>query len=288
MDRATLTASGEVVGGYDDFKSGTDITTLATSPLTNLVAANVPFVVLKDWRPLSEVVPLWRYYLKLYPELKGIYVLDCGAEGDCLFHVVAAGYNQFFASLVFHMEGTRDLAASQMSTFTESMANEFIIDLYGKIPDGIKGWSLVDKVQYMQSIIRRPGNAYWGETGTLRQLLLRSPPFLQHKIGFMVIYIRNKPVEFRPITDAEKAFYERKSRKPPKEVPSKYEPRVEMTAIRLQDTKYLMLLHCLDNSHWILVGYAPNIEKSPEAKIASTFPINSFPKPLYPFLREKQ
>jgi len=298
--RSTLTESGEVIGGYEDFKSGSDIITLSPPPLTTSAtgsgkvqqaSVHVPYVLLTDWRPLTEVVSLWRYFLKSHPDLKSVFVLDCGAGGDCLFHVVAAGYNHLFQSLMFHMEGMRLVAANQAATLSESLTNEFLIDLFGRIPEQCKSWPHAKKSQYLKSIIQKPGNTYWGETGTLRQLLLKSPPFLQHKIGFVVINIRVKPIAFRPPTDSEINICEKAGRKPPKEIASQHGPRAEFTIIRLVDTKYFMFLHCLDNSHWILVGYAPATlvpTLTPtDARVASTFDINSFPRPLHPFIQEK-
>lgn len=294
VSRGSLTVGGEVVGGFDDFAAGTVVLTLPTrllEPRGEEKDCGVlpPHILLKNWRVLWEMVPLWRFFKPSHPELSSVFGLETGAGGDCLFHAISAAYNHLFKSLIFHMEMIRELAAQQLETLTEAEVVEFIIDWVGHYSEEFKRIPHEERVKRLQKSIRTNGNEYWGETGTLRQLLLRSPPFVDHKIGFVVLNIRTKPVKFRPITDNEKFNYERMypKRKAPKEVPIRWEPRVETTIIRLPDTKYLMFLHCLENSHWILVGYAPDADKcQTETPIGSTFPIDAYPKPLFPFIRE--
>jgi hypothetical protein len=278
-----LSAGGEVVG-VDDFQSGTIVVAL---PDAKQPVSTGPYRLLKDWRPLADVVPDWQFYVKSHPDIQTMFVLDCGAGGDCMFSSIAAGYNQLFQSLVHHMQSMRNMAADEVASLTEHEVDEFLIDLLGRLPTKDKQMSAVDKVKMLQAIIRQPGNAYWGETGALRMLFLRSKPFAQHHLGFMVINIRKKPVEFRPLTEEEKKTYQlHKRRLPTNGIPTRWEPRPELTPIRRADTKLLMLLHCLNNSHWVLVGYAPNALEGTTVRIGSTFPVDSFPKPLVPFLKD--
>lgn len=288
--KVVLTAFGEVAGGFSDFKPGDKIITLhhphAHHTANNInnnnpsaAIADTKYVVLDDWRPLTAVVPGWASLLGTSPSLKSVYVLDCGAGGDCLFHVVANGYNHLFQNpFLFKMEGVRELAAFQLGRLPEALAREFVVDLFGKVPSLEPISSLV---QRLQTVIRRPGNEYWGETGTLRQLLMNSPPFADFKIGFAVLYMRDKPIAWRPITDKERAYYTKRGKPAPARIPVKWEPHAETHVIQRKDTELLMFLHCLNDTHWVLVGYAPN------TVIASTFPITSYPMPLYPFLQEK-
>jgi hypothetical protein len=264
----------------------------------------VPFVLLKDWKPLTESVPRWRHFVGANPMLKAMFALDCGGGGDCLFHVLAAGYNHLFQKLLFDMQGMRNLTAQQVVALRSEQLDEFLIDLYGRKPDAVRNWTAENKAAYLQSLIRRPGNSYWGETGTLRQLLLHHPAFRDYGIGFAVVSIRSKPIAFRAISDHESSAYVASGKQPPSTVAAKWEPRVEITVIRTKQTRFLLFMHCLENAHWVLLGYAPAIlshqqvpakgqfqsrapqNSMPVARVASTFPLDSFPRPIHPFLRE--
>ena len=289
-ERAVLTTGGEVVGGFSDFKPGTSVVVLKSTAMSIPAEPSIKYLLLRNWRPLVEVVPMWRYYAdtELHRNLRQMFVLDCGGGGDCLFFSVAAGYNQAFQSLLYHMEGMRDLAAEQLAKLSPDEIKEFAIDLHGKLPDWFAAMPQdKERLAYLQALVRKTGNAYWGETGTLRQLLLKAAPFVDYKIGFAVINIRRKPTAFRPLTDFEKSHYLAKNRQPPKEVATKHEPKPEITIFRRADTQYLLFLHVLDNVHWVLLGFSPTSMVQPvDAPIGSTFAIDSFPKPLYPFLNE--
>jgi hypothetical protein len=339
-EKAALTPSGELIGGFEDFRPGNSVIVLplppslaalafpaASTPLNsanpvsaasatetanaNAISAISPamtasagsgaaapgaglsrgrFVLLEDWRPLVEMVPLWRHFLKQRPDLTTLFLLDTGGGGDCLFHAVASGINHLYGSLVFVMEQMRDVAARQLERMSEAEVVEFVIDLVGHMPDAMKALPHAERVRRLQATVRASGSQYWGETGTLRQLLLKAPPFADNHIGFAVLNVRSKPVAFRPLTDLEKSNYERRGIKPPRETASRWEPRVETSILRLPSTRYLMFLHCLHNTHWVLLGYAPKAnspEGATEARIGTTFPITGYPDPLFPFIQEQ-
>lgn len=289
-EKGVLTTTGELIGGFDDFKCGGEIVSF---PYPDGIPKSTDYVVLDDWRPLAEVVPLWRHFLPRHPRLATIFVLETGGGGDCLFHAVAAGFNHLFNAMILQMEQVRELAAKQLGQLTEDQVVEFIIDLLGRMPHQFKTLTPANRLAQLQAIVRKPGGTYWGETGTLRQLLLRCPTFAERHLGFAVINIRNKPVAFRPTTVTEQNEFLKthpNRKKPPTEVATKWEPRVETTILRLPDTKYLLFLHCLENSHWVLLGYAPNADKpegANEARIGTSFSINNYPEPLFPFLQEQ-
>jgi hypothetical protein len=218
-----------------------------------------------------------------------------------MFRVIATALNQLFKNFFYTMQDIRDMAAEELGKLSTENFKEFVIDLLGAFPPQWQSSTGANAaLKHLQNLIKSPGDHYWGETGTLRNLLLNAPFFRKHQIGFAVIFIRKKPAGFRPPTEKEKAEYIARKRPVPKEVASTLEPRVETTLIRRQDTKYLIFMHCIDNRHWLLLGYAPHLAdaiqkakanpSSPtthvHAPIASTFPIDSFPKPLFPFIKE--
>lgn len=279
---------GVVVGGYGDFRGGGVVVNLV---LPKEVPVHPSGGYLTDWRPLLDVVPLWRKLQDQHPRLKTLFLLETGGGGDCLFHVLAAGFNHLYNALVYYMEQMRAVAAHQLSNLSPNEITEFIIDLEGQLQEPLKSMPHEQRIQALQKRIRAKGNAYWGETGTLRQLLLKSPPFADNKIGFAVVNIRNKPVDFRALTPEELSRFKQlyPHRHVPKQIPVRWEPRVETTILRRPDTQYLMFMHCLENSHWVLLGYAPHADQKhvAETRIGSTFPINHYPDPLLPFLQEQ-
>lgn len=329
MAGGVLTSAGEIEGHYEDFSPGKRIVilfanhdmrdphsiadgvalgTVAGAHNDDKQLVNGAGVTWKPlwrpesaWKPLLQSVHLWQFYQKSHPNLGAMFTLDCGADGDCLFHSLAAGYNQLFGRFLTSMDDMRAIGARQLASFSNDDLDQFAIDLYGKRPVEYYHWTRREKLWHLAHMVKTP-REYWGETGTLRMLFLHAPEFARHHIGFAIVGIRVKPTAFRPITDNERGKYEAQKRKPPKEVASAWEPRPEITIYRTRDTRYLMMLHCLDNWHWVLLGFCPEFEPPSNAtvrhlrddkpgvrkgRIGSTFAIDAFPPPLMPFLIEK-
>src|SRR5690348_5063149 len=170
---------------------------------------------LDGWKRLKHGI--WPYFIKKYPDTKQIRIKECGAEGDCMFHVLAKGINNFMGS-TFTMQHLRDVTADQLSL---KNLDEFLL----ACPQ--PKLSFVTKeaqILRLKKMIKTPGNTIWGEEGMLRYLLLPSFLFQQLGLGFCILTTsvyesHNKLVCFaQPIVNAK--------------------------------TKYVLFLYCKSNVHF--------------------------------------
>jgi hypothetical protein len=260
-----------VSGGYEDFVPGAGASAQRILKTIGNVPSgwDGPYRMLREWTPLSIANPTWRQVSLSHPLVEHIYVLECGAGGDCLFHALAGGLNQLHEAPIFSMQQMRELAAAQLTPEVFGGSDGFFQnwdppDHYGRLARRrlLKMSSDAERVVAMRGIISRVGHGYWGETETLRHLLLFAPPFRDRRIGFAVVGLQDPPPG------------------------QKVGPKPFTQILRLQDTEHLMCLyhvrHGGRDEHWMLLGVTPT-DGSPT--IASTFPINSYPPPLLPFLR---
>jgi hypothetical protein len=301
--RESVTAAGDISGGYEDFRPGTRLpfplhmmlpppravpSALFTKHKPTAMVGGRPCVVHRNWRPVASATAEWAYVAKQQSQsgINTLFLLDCGADGDCLFHVLAVAFNQAFQTLVFSMEGMRAEAAEQLNA---SNVDDFVRDYHGRTPSGWGEWPVEARVRHCRTVIRTSGPLYWGETGTLQRLLLHSPYFKTHGLGFAVITTELRPLERGYGTPEQRQAFELQNKRPaPAEIITKWEPRAETHILRLPNTRRLMLLYCQNEYHWQLLGYAPDVAAHKvSAGIASTFPIDCYPAPLFPFLRAR-
>lgn len=290
-ERETL-GRGVIEWGYDDFRRADGA---AASRVDEGLAPSEMrarhFETLDDWRPLVDAIGKWRTFLETQPLVRLLYVLDCGAGGNCLYEALAAGLNQLHDGPAYSMAQMRDAAAEQLTEAVfggddgffqnwDPPAHHTVSARLRKTVAALP--TTADKVVAMRQIIRTPGNDYWGETETLRHLLLHAPLFRDRALGFAVLSIRDAPVR-RPSTPAERAAALTAGKTAPTEVTVGLAPRAYTHILRLESTRHLMCLYNVGGVHWLLVGVAP----SPDIRtVASTFPIHAYPAALFSFLRE--
>lgn len=203
-----------------------------------------------------ELLQKWRPIADALSEWKTVppavrsrlYLLDCGGGGDCLYHVLAAALNQLHSWPLFTARDVRRWASSQLN---EKNVELFLQSLHTKpaLPTSLK--KVDERVAWVRrNLIEKTG--IWGSEGVLEYLLLNAPPFLDNKLGFAVIrFFKGAPQTQR---------------------------------FCLPSTQHLITILNYRNEHWLLVGVTPH---NRSCDIASCWPLNSYPAPLYVFLRQK-
>lgn len=179
-----LVGRGQVKRGRD----GREWIVVATSPRQLqwvLSTHNLPIV--RPTSLLTEVqtkggIPLltkgwWKW--STIPGVEHFWVVECGGGGDCLFLSIGKAFG-------WESRTVRDMAAaslddpSQFSSFLQGA-------LRHRRAGEHYGWNVeqIRTVNDMKTIIKTPGNLYWGDTSTL-QLLAESALFKRSRIGFLV------------------------------------------------------------------------------------------------------
>jgi len=265
---------------------------------------NLPTKRIQGWQQMIESNATWQYMHTQDPTLSlgRAWQLETGAGGDCLFHALSTGYNGLHKTGCLLMEQVREMAADMVTAknideFLNAATStaEFPVELLKEIE------SVPERVSTVQGIIRQTGNAYWGETMTLFQLLLHHPQFVKEKLGFGVvrdgIYSKRVLIEddssssSSPTKNAASTSPTKKSLSPTKTAataaPKKRvqiinRPNIQVEIIRRKDTEHLLYMYNLGNNHWRLFGV---VEKGKtNGRVRSVFPITDIPKCLKPFV----
>jgi hypothetical protein len=158
------------------------------------------------------------------------------------------------------------------------------------------------QVERVRRAIGTPGQE-WGDTETLRHLLLHAPAFRDRNLGFAILSIRRAPIKRLVPTAANNAGPIKGGMGRSREVTVGWGPRASTHILRLDTTQSLLCLYNVadydqpqNTWHWMLVGVAstpsqpsqPSPTSSTGTTISSSFPIESYPPALFPFLRETQ
>jgi hypothetical protein len=184
-------------------------------------------------------------------------------------------------------ETIREMAASQLN---ETTLPEFLqtcehFSWYAK--------ATVDRqLIAARNFIQRRGE--FGQICVLN-LLVHSPIMRKLNLGFAIISLRNRPMPVpipQPATDNEptsdenksEPFLRRSRRLSGSSVPTT--PIATTQVVRRADTRHLMLLLNVHvgkhDCHYMALGVAPAAGIEPD----TTFPIDSYPAALLPYLRE--
>lgn len=175
---SSLVIRGKKMMSKDEIKTSEDyihvriniLSTLSFNSYYSSSSSLIRYKLLSNWQPLIKH--------------SSLYVLDCGRDGDCLFHCLAAGYNQLIHEWKYSMMMMRTIAANQINI---SFLKEFCI---------AESLPLHLSVTAVQNIIKTSGNTYWGSDSTLIYLLLHAPEFQQYHIGFVVLTFLKKEKKF--------------------------------------------------------------------------------------------
>lgn len=140
------------------------------------------------WERMTLVNTVWCVLAKRYPALHRVWRLDCGGDGDCLFWVIAQGYNKWHKRKgLLHATDVRNMAADMLTVFNidaflnQSMPGAFPMADVRALRDVHK------RLLFCQNRIRTMGATYQGETATLTCLLDSHPRFRSQGLSFAVI-----------------------------------------------------------------------------------------------------
>ncbi len=142
----------------------------------------------------------------------------------------------------------------------------------------VSKFSIERQLQAGRTFILRPGS--WGEVSVLA-LLIHSPIARKLNLGFAILSIRNRPL---PLTDRSEPSETRTTRSA--RLSLNTIPVASTHIIRRIDTKHLLMLFNVqvgaNDCHYVALGVsaAPNLEPD------TTFPVDSYPRALFPYLKE--
>lgn len=216
---------------------------------------------LRNWRPLRHVVPDWTF-----PNSSSLFVLDCGGEGHCMFHVIAAGLNMFLKKPVFAMQNIRHMLSEQI---TVANVKELINDWNS--PEGLYLRKKLGKqepsssfVKEVKHIVSEDRYQTWGDTIMLRNFLVHSPLFTKLELGFAVVSLSKRTIRNNKGETLKRIV-------------------ASTELIQTKHTKRLLLLYCHPQQHWELLGV-----KSSSGTLSSVFLISHYSKSLYAFLKPQE
>jgi hypothetical protein len=160
-------------------------------------------------------------------------VLDCGGDGDCLFHCLAEAFNNEYENdIKYTFQDVRDIAAECITEdnfpfILESYRLEVESDEFSNM------WDVedIESVADLQRELREDGNNYWGD-----YLILQ---LLQERLQFNVVIIRNRD-NFIDFEDFEKN-------------------KLYHLAQDINRYDKTIILHYTDGLHFELVGYFTNV-----------------------------
>lgn len=217
-----LLIRGEQVisGYYQDFIKSNQVFRIRTtnSPaVASTLTRTSTLTKLTNWQPLCKILPQWKSELQSNPDVANLYLLDCGANGDCLFYCLAAGYNQFLQDWKYSMQSMRLLASNQLQPF---FLQEFC--LANNLPTNLT----LNQVRQIITTSNSNTMITWGTEAYLLYLFLHAPEFKKYHLGFLVLV-------WDSTTNTIKTHI-----------------------FRLITTRFLLALYCENDYHWLLLGYA--------------------------------
>jgi hypothetical protein len=278
-----ISTTGLVMWGYNDFKIGPYRTgiRLSSSALSKPVSdKDRTRVYGQPWTFISRFDPRWITLAKTNPLASNIYAKECGGGGDCMYRSIACVLNILFGSERLCSKDIREMAAEELTSRT--------------LPDFTRYWSHFSAVSKLpverqlqagRTFILRPGS--WGEVSVLA-LLVHSPIARKLNLGFAILSIRNRPI---PVAERASAGNEpdpvetrRSTRLSAKLIP--VTPVASTHIIRRLDTKHLLMLFNVqvgaNDCHYVALGVSAAANLAPD----TTFPVDSYPRALFPYLQE--
>jgi len=113
-------------------------------------------------------------------------LVECGGDGDCLFHCVAAAMGQIL-NCQFSMLHVRNLLAQSL---TYDNVTDYVTQVREEHDHCLPAGSVRLNVEYSLDIVRAivelPGHYHQGTDGTLRWLAKCSEWFRHNQVGFVV------------------------------------------------------------------------------------------------------
>jgi hypothetical protein len=224
-------------------------------------SVNTKVRFLTAWTSLPDVVPDWKFF-----PCSSLFLLECGGQGHCMFHVLAAGLNLYQQKPVFSMQQLRDMTAKQVSvtnmkTVLSGWATRRSFTLQKQFEKVKSAFDLQTILTDVQQLIQDSRYQTWGDTTMLSELLLKSPVFRKLQLGFAIVSLR-----FHEMKDKTKRW-------------------VASTQMIIEQgfTQRVMTLYCHPQQHWQLLGL-----KTKNDQFSCVFRISRYPKVLHRFLKEQE
>lgn len=167
-------------------------------------------------------------YTDVKPKNNQYGVLDCGSEGDCLFHCIAHAFNEYYPDPKYSAQKIRKMAANCINDKNFN----FIIESYKiqKECDEFEGlWAPGSvTIKEFKKVIRKMGNTFWGD-----HIIIQ---LLEDYLGLNIILFNNfseGEYDYRDIKNKIKLY---------------------PTASELNSSRKTILLSYEDEIHFTLIG----------------------------------
>lgn len=121
------------------------------------------------------------------------YIIECGGEGNCLFHVISFILNELLSNeKKYDSDKVRKLTAKSINNDNvNSILENYLIDYKNHNseflwnPEELNEFSIEQKTKELKSIIKTDGYIYEGDMVSL-SLLSNSDIFKKHKLGIII------------------------------------------------------------------------------------------------------
>ena len=160
-------------------------------------------------------------------------ILDCGSNGDCLFHVISEALNSILIlenkSPIYDYEKLRIIASEQINKDNyDCIINSYILEIENKEFMGDWDPLNINNIEELSNEIKKCGNNFWGD-----HILLQ---LLQKKLEFNVIIFNSDNYEDSDNIDEKFKI-------------------LPISNLDNEKYKYTILIYYLGDVHFQLIGY---------------------------------
>ena len=162
-------------------------------------------------------------------------IIDCGANGDCLFHCISEALNKPYDpnETLYDFQDIRDIAANQINddNFTFILENYKLLKSSNDF-DGYWDPEDIENTDELKDVIKEPGDSFWGD-----HIMIQ---LLQEALDTNII-LMNSDKEFMWSEETDLPLEERFN--------------IHPMAHNINKHPRTILLYYIDGLHFMLVGY---------------------------------